>query len=366
MNPLEAVVAADPYPYYASLVRERPFAYDGDIGAWVAAGAVQVDAVLRHPDLRVRPPTEPVPSGIVGTAAGEVFSWLVRMTDGDEQRRLKEVLLHALGTVDRAAVRELALVRAGEALDAGPSELMFGVPARVVGALCGLEPAAEAEAAMLVADFVKCIPATATVAERHSAAAAARGLRDLLVPPMRRRTRLLGELVGAADAAGWESADALLANTVGLLSQTHDATAALIGNSLVALARELPVSGDTEAFVREVARYDAPVQNTRRFAAGSVRVAGMDVKAGETILVLLAAANRDPAANEDPGAFRLDRSAPRDFGFGAGVHECPGRRLAITIAVAVVDHLLASGFDVSGLPTELVYRPSANARIPLW
>ncbi|KIF03963.1 hypothetical protein PL81_21330, partial [Streptomyces sp. RSD-27] len=88
-TPVEAVRLADPYPFYARLVAERPFAFDEALGAWVAADAAAVRAVLGAGALRVRPVAEPVPAGIAGTAAGEVFGELVRMTDGAAAVRLK-------------------------------------------------------------------------------------------------------------------------------------------------------------------------------------------------------------------------------------------------------------------------------------
>lgn len=365
MTPIQAVVSADPYPYYATLVAERPLAFDPDVNAWVAAGATEVAAVLRHPALRVRPPAEPVPAGIVGTPAGDVFGSLVRMTDGESQQRLKAVLLGALGAVDEAAVRNLARARTRAARDAGLGDVMFGVPARVVAALGGLDGDAETDAARLIGDFVQCIPPSATPEQQQAAAVAAARLRELLELPAEPRPGLLADLVREATAAGWDSGDAVLANAIGLLSQTYDATAGLIGNSLVALARGLAKPGDPVAFVREVARFDAPVQNTRRFAAEPVRVAGADVEPGQAVLVLLAAANRDPAANTDPDVFRPERAEPRLFTFGAGAHQCPGQRIATTIAAAVVEELLAGGFDPGALPEEITYRPSANARIPV-
>ncbi|MFE2246392.1 hypothetical protein ACFXC2_06350, partial [Streptomyces lavendulae] len=82
VTPVEAVRLPDPYPFYARLVAERPFAFDEALGAWVAADAAAVRAVLGSGVLRVRPVAEPVPAGLAGTAAGEVFGQLVRMTDG--------------------------------------------------------------------------------------------------------------------------------------------------------------------------------------------------------------------------------------------------------------------------------------------
>lgn len=372
-TPIEAVRLPDPYPRYARLVAENPFAYDEALGAWVAADAAAVRAVLGSGALRVRPPAEPVPAGLTGTPAGEVFGELVRMTDGDVQRRLKAVVAEALGRADTARAARLAAGFTREALVAGGripyEELMFGVPARVVAALSGLTDGADAEAARAIGDFVQCIPASATAEQQRAAAAAAARLRELLRTGFEAGgTGLLGELVQAADRASWPHMAPLLSNAVGFLSQTYDATAGLIGNTLVALARGAAVPGTAqaaEALVREVVRYDAPIQNTRRFAADPFVHADCKVEPGQQVLVVLAAANRDPSVNRDPHVLRPGRVNPVVFTFGAGAHRCPGENLAVALATAVVTELLAAGLTPAELPADPAYRPLANARIPL-
>ncbi len=368
LTPITAVTAPDPYPYYAGLVAERPFGFDETLRAWVAADAASVTAVLAEPALRVRPPAEPVPAGLVGTAAGDVFGRLVRMTDGEPQRRLKQAVGTALGTADPARVTAVAAERAAYAVkrQASPRELMFGVPAQVVAVLSGLDDEPADEAAALIGDFVQCIPPTATPEQQARAARAATALHDLLGPALASRgDGLLAELVRAAGPDAEPAA--LFANGVGLLSQTFDATAGLIGNTLVALGRSADPAhrrpGALPAVVAEVARHDAPIQNTRRFAAAPVTVAGAGLAAGDAVLLVLAAANRDPAANEAPAEFRADRRDPAVFTFGAGAHACPGRAIATAIAAAVVGELLSAGFEVPG-PDRVTYLPLANARIP--
>ncbi|MCX5381111.1 hypothetical protein [Streptomyces sp. NBC_00091] len=373
-SPVEAVRLADPYPYYARLVAERSFAYDEALGAWVAADAAAVRAVLGSGALRVRPVAEPVPAGIAGTAAGEVFGELVRMTDGAAAARLKGVVAGALARADTAYAASLAARFAREALSAGGEvpyeELMFAVPARVVAALSGLTEGAGREAARAIGDFVQCIPATATPEQQRAAATAAARLRELLGPALTAASAvhtaggaqgLLRELVTAAERDGWARLGPLLSNAIGFLSQTYDATAGLIGNTLVALARGAEGS-DTGALVREVVRHDAPIQNTRRFAAEAFAHAGSTVEPGQQILVLLAAANRDPAVNPDPHALTPGRVNPAVFTFGAAAHRCPGGELATALADAVVTELRAAGLGTTATPA---YRPLANARIPL-
>ncbi|MFF5706524.1 cytochrome P450 [Streptomyces sp. NPDC012794] len=364
-SPVEAVRLADPYPYYARLVAERPFARDEALGAWVAADAAAVRAVLGSGALRVRPVAEPVPAGIAGTAAGEVFGELVRMTDGAPAARLKGIVAGALARADTAYAASLAARLTREALAAGGDvpyeELMFAVPARVVAELSGLTEGAGREAARAIGDFVQCIPAGATPEQQKAAAVAAERLRGLLGPALTPARGLLRELVTAAERDGWPHLGPLLSNAIGFLSQTYDATAGLIGNTLVALARGAD-GQDTEALVREVVRHDAPIQNTRRFAAEPFTHAGSTVEPGQQVLVLLAAANRDPAVNPDPHALTPGRVNPAVFTFGAAAHRCPGAELATALATAVVTELRAAGLGTTATPA---YRPLANARIPL-
>ncbi|MDH6542229.1 hypothetical protein [Streptomyces sp. SPB4] len=389
VTPVEAVRLPDPYPFYARLVAERPFAFDEALGAWVAADAAAVRAVLGSGVLRVRPVAEPVPAGIAGTAAGEVFGQLVRMTDGAATARLKGAVAGALARADTAYAGELAARFTREALAGGGEvpyeELMFGVPARVVAVLAGLTGGADREAARAIADFVRCIPATAGPEDRDAAAVAAVRLRELLGPVLDsaaasgpeaaagsgagiregygsgRAHTLLAELVRAADREGLVDLGPLLSNAIGFLSQTYDATAGLIGNTLVALARGADAP-DTGALVREVVRHDAPIQNTRRFAAGAFTHAGSTVEPGQQLLVVLAAANRDPAVNPDPHTLHPGRVNPVIFTFGAAAHRCPGEQLAVALATAVVTELRTAGWSTTATPA---YRPLANARIPL-
>jgi cytochrome P450 len=386
LTPVSAVTAADPYPFYAALVADRPFGWDDRLGVWVAASAAAVTAVLGEPGLRVRPPSEPVPAGLVATAAGDVFGRLIRMTDGSAQRRLKDVVIAALRRPRAEEVSALAAGRTAYTLkQAGGMplrELMFAVPAQVVAVLSGLDDPAADEASRLIAEFVQCIPASATPAQQASAARAAAALQELLGPSLDQRgSGLLGELVratqaaqaealgGSVDSVGSVESASLLANGIGLLSQTYDATAGLIGNTLISLGRRLaPVPSEPEGWrdlVHEVARFDAPVQNTRRFAAAPTSIAGIRVDVGDPVLVLLAAANRDPAANPEPEMFRLERKDAAIFTFGSAAHRCPGQELAVAIAAAVVAELFAQGFDSSALPAPVAYLPLANARIPV-
>lgn len=370
-DPVAAVTHADPYPYYADLVARRPlFRHDG-LGLWIAGSAAAVTAVLTSEACRVRPLAEPVPAAIVGSPAGEIFGRLVRMNDGARHTPLKThvtAVLDALApsrvaalsaTWARTLADELGPQRGGRALD----DFIWRLAPSVVGSLLGAPPALIPEVVRVTGDFVRGIgPGASSVALERGAAAAAR-LQAI------GRTLATGDGLVAALAhdARSQDAEAAIANALGFLSQSYEATAGLIGNTLMALARDSSLRrASAPAVVTEVARHDAPVQNTRRFVAVNTVVAGQALRAGETVLVVLAAANRDPAANVAPERFDPDRRSPRTFTFGLGPHACPGAILATTIAAAGVTALGACGLALDDLAGQVRYRPSVNTRVPVF
>src|SRR5262245_36832636 len=184
---------------------------------------------------------------------------------------------------------------------------------------------------------------------------------------------LLSALAREAKRIGREETDAIVTNGIGFLSQAYEAAAGLIGNTLLAMASRPEIRDQVDAdpgllhpVIQEVLRYDSPVQNTRRFLDEEGIVAGEKMKTGDAILVILAAANRDPSANPNPDRFDIFRKERRIFTFGVGAHACPGEALATMIAKDGVERLIASGVAFEQLAETISYRASANTRIPIF
>ncbi|MGT2434014.1 hypothetical protein ACU4HD_44340 [Cupriavidus basilensis] len=113
---LQAIVHADPAPYYAELAATRPFFFDAALGWWVAASAEAVDAVLGSTACRVRPPEEPVPKAVAATPTGAFFGHLVRQIDGPDHSTRKAKVMAALGRLDVSALARHAQRHARTAL----------------------------------------------------------------------------------------------------------------------------------------------------------------------------------------------------------------------------------------------------------
>jgi cytochrome P450 len=84
-----------------------------------------------------------------------------------------------------------------------------------------------------------------------------------------------------------------------------------------------------ERAVEEALRYWTPARAARRLVTRDVEVDGLPLRAGESVYLLWAAANHDPAVFADPATFDLDRSGlAKHLSFGRGVHMCLGATLA--------------------------------------
>ncbi|MGW4121760.1 cytochrome P450 [Nocardia sp. NPDC004711] len=75
-------------------------------------------------------------------------------------------------------------------------------------------------------------------------------------------------------------------------------------------------------------RYDPPVQMTSRRTTAPIHVAGQLIPAGDRMIMMLAAANRDPHRFTDPQRFWPERPDNAHLSFGGGVHYCLGAALA--------------------------------------
>ncbi len=135
-----------------------------------------------------------------------------------------------------------------------------------------------------------------------------------------------GEPLSARDLAGYY---------IIIAAAGHDTTSASTAGAMLALARDpgqfARVKADRSlvaGIVEEAIRWTTPVQHFMRTAAADVVLGGVQIKAGDWLMINYVAANHDPAQFEDPRKFDAARPANRHLAFGAGAHQCLGLHLA--------------------------------------
>jgi cytochrome P450 len=368
INPISAATHPNPYPYYLSLLSTKPLFYDEGLKLWIASSAHAVTAVLESKICRVRPMNEAVPKTLLDSPAADIFRHLVRMNDGIYHHTLKEAVTNTLQPIDINKVRQLSQEWSQVlARDLGLSKCAFQLSVYVIGSLLGIPRGSLSQTTTWIDEFVRCLAPGSNAEHIETGKKAAGSLLEHMQTLLRNES--LGLLSVLAKHAGQNNEISIIANGIGFLSQAYEATAGLISNSLLLLARNPDLReafrNYPTAFIQEVLRYDSPIQNTRRFIAEDGMIAGQTMQAGDAILVILAAANYDSSVNPNPYTFDAFRNDSQLFTFGLGKHACPGEKLAVTMAQAALEHLV-DNVDLTVLNKTVSYRPSTNTRIPLF
>jgi cytochrome P450 len=133
-----------------------------------------------------------------------------------------------------------------------------------------------------------------------------------------------------------------------LLSAGGESTTSLLGNAVRLLAERQGLQQELRhhpeqipAFVEEMLRLESPFRLHLRSVPTDTVLGDVDIAAGSTVLLLWAAANRDPSVFEHPDDVVLDRPVPRrHMAFGRGIHHCVGAPLARLEARIVLAVLL--------------------------
>ena len=380
----------DPYPYYGRLAREQAFFRDDANDWWVAASAAAVREVLNSELCLTRPRSEVVPIALASGPMAEIFGRLVRLRDDSMRAPLKDAVTAALRGLDLRHIAELAKTRARELdveisgpLDASKTtQFMFALPVQVIAQLLGIPRERYADVMGWLGDYGAAAAAAATGIPAPSAAIFEKGHRgaqallDLgfaIAHDDATRGPLLTALMREASRAGCNDEKDGIANAIGYMVQGFGAMAGLIGLVLLALARRPALLAEVKAdrklirpLVQEVARFDPGTNSTFRFMARDGEIAGHRLREGDLIIVLLAAANRDPALNPDPDRFDIGRADRKYLEFGTGPHACPADKIAPLIVEIAVDHLLTRGVPLQTLEGALTYAASGHIRTPLF
>ncbi|MFE6942482.1 cytochrome P450 family protein [Streptomyces chartreusis] len=181
---------------------------------------------------------------------------------------------------------------------------------------------------------------------------------------------LLSDLIAVRDEGDRLSEDELMSLAFLILFAGYENTVQLIGNAVLALLRHPEqldaLRADPEriaAAVEEFHRFEGPaLLAIRRFPTEDMTIGGVPVPAGETVLLSLAAANRDPARFPDPDRLDLSRDTSGHLALGHGVHHCLGAPLARAETEIALTALLERFPELALADGEPRWRRSLRAR----
>ena len=338
-NPVSEEVARDPYAVYRRLRVKDPVHRMRLVDAWVLTRYEDADAMLRDHDrfgaegrrfhdtglttlLDIDPPDHTRLRALVSRAftPRSVSRWHERLQE------ITDRLLDAVADHDR-----IDLIAA----------LGYPLPVTVIAEMLGVPPEDMYRFERWSNDIALIVEPILTRAQVKAVRRATRELFayfETIVEARRREPRddLVSALLAAEEEDDKLTREELLSAMLLILVAGNETTRNLIGNGMLALLRhpdqlerlrEEP--GLLETAVDELLRYDSPVQLDGRVVREDLEMGGKRLRAGQKVIALLGAANRDPAAFRNPDALDIARKEKSHLSFGRGIHYCLGASLAL-------------------------------------
>jgi cytochrome P450 len=351
-NPLDPAFIADPYPFYRRL-REAAPVFKTPQGFWLITRYEDVAFALRDrrfgKDFVGNMKRRYGGSDGMNEPAIASLAHTMLVLDPPDHTRLRGLVTKAF-TARRVAdmrprIKALVDQQLDRVIDKGEMDVMRDLAHRLpVIVICDMLGIPEDHRAPFLAGsnvngrILEPVPMTREELDQANLNTQMAGVYFNQLCDLRRREPrddLTTELVRAEEAGDKLSAEELQANIGLLFGAGHETTTNLIGNGLLALHRQRDqwerLKADPSLIpnaVEELLRYDSSVQLTGRVTMAEVEIGGIKLAAGESIITLLGAANRDPAQYEDPDRLDVGRPNVRPMSFGGGIHHCLGAQLA--------------------------------------
>jgi cytochrome P450 len=372
----------DPYPRYHRLRQLAPV-HQSQLGMWILTRYEDCAALLEDPrltkdyarqnDSRIGPHWRDHVSLTDGERSmvnldGPAHSRLRRLlTKAFTRRTIDALRLKIAATVDRL-LAPLVQAGGGEVLEM----VAFPLALSVIGEMLGVPESDRGQFPRLVRDLLVVFetrPSPEQLAVADQAQLQFRGYFQELVAHKRRAPTadLLSSLVAAEEGGDRLTNEEIWMLATLLFGAGFETTAHQIGNGLYGLLQhpaELERLRRDPALLRllpdELLRYDGTAQMTVRVTTVPTEVGGVQIPADQTVLVLLAAGNRDPLRYPEPDRIDLSRANVRPLSFGGGVHYCIGAALS-----RVELELVFAGFLQRCSHLELAAVPRHRDRIVL-
>ena len=357
---------SDPYAVYEQMLARYPIVYDKANRLWAVYGYGACQEVLTVSSTHI-PAQNQANIERMNPYARAILENLVRLKNPPEHARLRSLVSDLFGKMKH--------VPAGELLE--PLLLTSTTTLEWVDAVCKKLPALSVlrgfgfseddttvllEGVATLCTFVRPEKAAGVVAELNTVAAE-------VYPRVERHLTKTGVLAVVAGEVTPATRSALVANFIGFVIQSYDAGRGLLSNTLLQVLNHGAEHSIDKAYLRravmESLRFDPAIHNTRRVMREDTTVKGHVLKAGEAVLVVLAAANRDPQVFEQPQQFDMDRDNNGEhLTFGAGIHSCVAKHHVVELTVGAMAHLFTRFPNVALLDETLAYEPVVNARLP--
>jgi len=348
---LDPEVLANPYPLFHRIRSADPVHWDVFLHSWVVTRYDDVIRVLRTFSAD-RTPTPEQLSSMGLEQLSPIAALMVKQMlfmDAPMHTRIRSLASFAF-TPSRVTVLRDRIVRVADqllarVLDAGEMDVIAQfaspLPAIITASMLGVPEEDHEQLKAWSASFAEMlgnfqhnpdrIPGILKTVEDMTAY-----FRDRIREQKRSpREGLVHSLLTAEVNGDKLTEEEVVANCIITMVGGQETTTNLIGNGVLMLLRhprELERLRSDRALlpsaVEELLRYDSPSQHTARIAPSNQMIGDKEIRAGQAVIAVMAAANRDPDRFPDPDRLDLGRTDNRHLAFGWASHFCFGAPLA--------------------------------------
>ncbi|MBP1224824.1 cytochrome P450 [Flavobacterium sp. 1355] len=364
----------NPYTIYQKMIKENPVYWDETNKIWAIYSYEFCVEILKNPDAQIPafPPNEKLNEYVL-----KIIANLARLSDGVQHMVAKETatilfshmktsgiqllleklfqknsVLNQINWVD-SICKKLPVLTVLKSFDFDEEDCLFIIE-NIAVFLKIMQPVKTDEEVEMLNDISKKIY---LITEKH--------IRKLSF-----YESLLDKISSSYTISKEAVVSICVSNLIGLIIQSYDAGRGLLSNSLLQFfLKENPLQNQIdktwiEKMVIETLRFDPPIHNTRRVAVANIELNGITIKKDDLILVVLAAANRDPDHFGNSIIFDVKRENNNEhLTFGAGGHMCLAKYFSVQLATEALYYLFTH-YKVSLLGNEAEYEPMINARLP--
>jgi len=382
---LDPAVLADPYPLYHRLRSDAPVHWDRFLHAWVVTRYADVVKVL-HTFSANRTPTPEQLSTMGLSALNPIAKVMVKQMlfmDAPAHTRLRGLASAAFTPrrveVLREHIQEIANGLLDRVQACGQMDVIADfaapMPAIVTAEMLGVPTEDHARLKNWSADFAemlgnfqhnpdripRVLESTNNLTDYFQAA-----IRDVREHP---REGLIHSFLTAELNGDRLTEEEIVANCIVTMVGGQETTTNLIGNGLLTLMRNpqqlAQLRDDSRLIpsaVEELLRFESPSQHTGRIAPEDVEIGGKQIRKGQAVMAVMAAANRDPERFCDPDRLILDRADNKHLAFGWSNHFCFGAPLARMEGQIAFETILRRLPNLNVIPRPLTWRANSGLR----
>ncbi|MDF2190411.1 cytochrome P450 [Paraflavitalea sp. CAU 1676] len=365
----------DPYAYYRQYLDQHPVWFDAPNKLWILYGYNDCTSLLHHPQAYIPQPAEPE-KGTYNNEAQLLLRFLIRLGNPPRHAAHREIAMELFKVFQPSPT--------GQLLEKLLKGINLHVPLDWVCTVSKRLPALQLvdgfgftpQQQETILGYLPALVQIMLPAKSEEQVKEINEAAQILYPIVSQHIGSHEKLtINASSNPAGDPAHTMqiaTANLLGLLIQSYDAGNGLLSHALLqALATQQNDHHQTfqehkyvHRFITETLRYRAPNHHTRRLLQAPVQLKGQVLPQGAMVVLVLAAANRDPNQFIRPEQFDPYRNNNDHIAFGTGAHACIARHIIVPLAADMLTWIFARYRRIELYDQTIEFEPLIHVRLP--